>query len=413
MKLKVLSVLIATVILLSIPLTYAYALALDDEENKILSSGVLLIDTDRGQLIYNIQSDREIRSALCAVIMTAILVIETADKPSVITVSSIINNSAGNTAGILPGERHLVQSLLNILILRSAPDIALVLADSVAVNIEGFIGRMNEKAISLGMQKTLFSITGGTNNRYFTASTTIDDLAKLLLYSMRNQTFRNIFTSRFYIWQKDDESSEIIANSNDMLWKYDHVTGGMKSQNSHIPESSMVTIASRNNLNLMCIIADNTRLLHEEDIGILLGYAYDNYRRAILASANKPLTSINVGGVTLDLSPNSDIHYTYPIGHSFIESVDFNLPDEVNIPVYTNVSLGSAIYKLADGTVINVMLYPDKEILPSKTTFDKFTEKLREQRDLTTVMVMLIFIELAWIAAKIIKRHLRKKNTGA
>lgn len=406
MKQKVLCFLLATLLVLSIPLTSIFAS--DDEELDLMSSGVLLIDTDRGQLIYSKQSDQEIRSSLCAVIMAAILVIENSDKPSVITVSSIISSAAGNTADILPGQRHSIQSLLNILILRSASDIAMVLADSVAANVEAFISRMNEKAVSLGMQKTLFSITGGTNNRYFTASTTIDDMSKLLLYSLRNQTFRNIFTSRFYIWQKEDNSSEIIANSNDMLWQFDHVTGGMKSQNTLLPAASMVTTASRNNLSLLCIIAENTRTLHENDIGILLGYAYDNYRRGILASANKPLTSLSVSGITLELSPNSDIHYTYPIGHSFIESVDFNLPDQVSLPVYRNVSIGSATYRLADGTVINVMLYPDRDILPSKTTLDRFLEKLKEQKDLTAIVILLLIIEMIWLAARIIKRHLHK-----
>ena len=69
-------------------------------------------------------------------------------------------------------------------------------------------------------------------------------------------------------------------------------------------------------------------------------------------------------------------------------------------------------YTLLDETVINVELYPDREILPQKTTRQIMADRLRENKELLYLIAFLVFVEVVIIIYKIIK-YIRKKAIKA
>ena len=370
---------------------------------EIESSNVILIETDRGQIIYAKRSEEKIDSQIAVIVMTAITAIETQNKPPVITISTILEETIHRSVDISIGEKYPFIDLLNVLLLTNAPDIALVLGDSLYSDLNSFIEKMNEKASALDLKDTeLFIDT--TERLQIKCITTLDDLSKLLQYCLKNMTFKNIFTSRIFLWHKSEEKSEIISNSNDLIWKYNNITGGIKSTLATSTTSSVVTTSSINNLNLLCIISSDQKGLMDTETNELIQYASDNYRRGILASNNQPLTDITVNDTILALSPNTDIYYTYPIGQSFIEKVTYSLPDDLALPIYKNVSVAVATFHLVDGTIINVSLYPNNDILENITFFDRIKDKLSQEKDLTNVIIILLILEIIIIIYKVIKR---------
>jgi serine-type D-Ala-D-Ala carboxypeptidase (penicillin-binding protein 5/6) len=372
-------------------------------------SYAMMIDTDRGQIIYSKNPEEKFQSQIASIIMSAIMLIERQDRPERITVSSVLDRSRYNNLDLKVGEKHSFDDLLSVMLLRSAPDLLLVLADGVFASIETFVSLMNEKAMALEMKSTLFTLS---ESRYalIEATTNMEDLSKLLFYCLRNESFKRIISTKVFLWPLNEGESEIISNSNDLMWKHDYITGGIKSTHSSIRDTTTITTASLNNLNLLCILADDTAEPKDENTDILFRFAFDNFRRGILASKNSPITSIEINGIKLELSSNTDVYYTYPIGLSFIEQLTYSISEDIELPVMKNSPLGSANYTLSDGTVINVTLYPDRDILPEESTIEKIIENIMQYKELFDIIIFLLILEAILILYKIVRKMKKSKS---
>jgi serine-type D-Ala-D-Ala carboxypeptidase (penicillin-binding protein 5/6) len=371
------------------------------------SEYVILIETDREQIIYKKNTEKILYSYTTAIAMTAILAIEMTDKPSMVTISSIIDRTTIRTLDIKVGEKYPFDDLLYVMLLRCAPDITLIIADSVFTDLDGFIDRMNSKAASLGMTNTAFYLAKD-GDTILTSSTNIDDMAKLFLYCLRNSTFKKIFMTNIFLWPVTETESKIISNSNDLINRYDNVIGGIKSIITDYSNTFTVTASSVKDLNLLCITADDDLAETVSDVDLLNKYASENYKKGLLVAKGLTITEIDIAGTVLKLSSNTDIYYTFPIGQSFVKNVTYTIRDGIKPPILKNVSIGTAIYHLSDGTEINVPLYPDIEILPKVGFIDKMIETLKEHKDMLNVIYFLLILEAVLMIYKIsgsIKKH--------
>ena len=69
-------------------------------------------------------------------------------------------------------------------------------AEKIAGSESGFAEMMNEKARELGMRDTHFTNCTGLHDRKHYSTT--EDMARLVVYALKNDTFRQAFTSRSY-----------------------------------------------------------------------------------------------------------------------------------------------------------------------------------------------------------------------
>jgi D-alanyl-D-alanine carboxypeptidase (penicillin-binding protein 5/6) len=128
-------------------------------------------------------------------IMTAILIIENCKLSEVATVSS---NAVSATsvpdgyvrANLKPGESFTIEQLLNVLLIPSANDAAIVLAEHLSGSINHFSELMNKKAYEIGCQNTHFVNPNGLHNENHYS--TVYDMSLIAKYAMNNETFRSI-----------------------------------------------------------------------------------------------------------------------------------------------------------------------------------------------------------------------------
>ena len=96
-------------------------------------------------------------------------------------------------AGFLPGEEVLAIDLLNGTMLPSGADASIGLANGISGSEKEFVKLMNKKAKELGMEDTNFTnVTGLHNDNHYT---TVQDIGILLEYTLKNDTFLQIFTT--------------------------------------------------------------------------------------------------------------------------------------------------------------------------------------------------------------------------
>lgn len=169
--------------------------------SNIYSRSAVLMDAETGRILAEKNGGGRIYPASLTKIMTAVLTIEnTADLNEKIIMPQDIfpqlYDMDASMAGFLPGEEAKMRDMVYGMILPSGAECCLAAAIEISGSEDEFVKLMNKKAKEIGMENTHFcNCTGLHNMRHYT---TAEDIAVLLKYALKNDIFRDIFTSKRY-----------------------------------------------------------------------------------------------------------------------------------------------------------------------------------------------------------------------
>lgn len=166
--------------------------------DQLNSQSAILIRLKDYAALLQKNSEDKIYPASLTKMMTAIVAIE--NLPDLNVAVKLTNSTFqglyeadASMAGFQPGEEVRAIDLLYGVLLPSGAECCVALADQIAGSEEDFVRMMNQKAADLGMANTHFeNATGLHNENHYT---TVKDLSVLLSYALKNDTFREIFTS--------------------------------------------------------------------------------------------------------------------------------------------------------------------------------------------------------------------------
>jgi D-alanyl-D-alanine carboxypeptidase (penicillin-binding protein 5/6) len=158
------------------------------------AASALLVDVTSGDILYaHGERDRRAPASLTKV-MTAVIALERAKLSDQVVASPRVREAGGHAMGLRPGQRLSVYDLLSALLVLSANDAAVALAEHVGGSLAGFADLMNAKAHALGMRDTSFRNPHGLDapEHYSTAY----DLAVLTRYALQSPIFAQIVRTR-------------------------------------------------------------------------------------------------------------------------------------------------------------------------------------------------------------------------
>ena len=184
--------LIFLVFLFNINIVYA-------EEFNITSKSAILYNMNEEKILYQLKSDEKLQIASLTKIMTVITAIENNDdleKKVEITKEMLKGIEEYTQVGFKVGDTPTIKDLLYGSMLPSGADAVNALAISTSGSISKFVDLMNEEASKLKLKNTHFDNPVGmdSDNNYSTTS----DIDKLLIYSLKNKTFKEVFTAKEY-----------------------------------------------------------------------------------------------------------------------------------------------------------------------------------------------------------------------
>jgi D-alanyl-D-alanine carboxypeptidase (penicillin-binding protein 5/6) len=173
----------------------------------------ILLDVSGGERIY---------PASLTKIMTAVVVLDSvSDLGGKVTLEQRILDETlrknASTAGFLSGESVSIEDLLYGLLLSSGAECAIGLSEHVAGSEEAFAELMNLKAAELGMDGSRFTNATGLHDakHYSTAR----DIAVLLDYALKDETFYQIFTSKRHSTDSTNKRPEGVTLRSTMFSK--------------------------------------------------------------------------------------------------------------------------------------------------------------------------------------------------
>lgn len=397
--------LVLFIILISIPPVVGLALP---SEPAIDAPSALLIELRRGQVLYSKNPEEPLHIAAASKLMTALIALEKTEN-EMVTASKEAVNAEGAILELSVGEKYTAQSLIYACMLSNANDAAIALAEAIGGTVDNFVKLMNDYAATLNLTNTHF--TNPTGKYDENQRTTASDLARLLRQGLSsNPEFERVFSTQAKPWF-DDEKTIVLTNLNDMFWSYDGVDGG-KRDFSNPKLQTVITTATRGQQRLACILLDSPADSMYTDSIKLLDHGFNNFRRDILVSKGQALSEAQIEGHNVTLVSGSDVFYTYPLGVSYIQNVDYaSVESNMKLPVYKNTVLGNVKFTLVDGTVIAVDLFPEVEILPEMTTYEKIKKRVLEYKEIFYIVIALVIIEIILLLAKLGKYIFKRKSS--
>lgn len=167
------------------------------QASPILGVTGYLMDLNTGAVLYSKGSDVQRFPASITKIMTALLVVERADlSGQVIFTGEGLADAYGGSSNINPqiGETFTVDEMLQMLLVKSANDVATQLAMYLAGSVEAFADMMNQKAAELGCTNTHFANASGLedDNHY----TSAHDMALIMRAAIQHNRIREIMNAQ-------------------------------------------------------------------------------------------------------------------------------------------------------------------------------------------------------------------------
>lgn len=212
---------------------FADSLCVTDENviasnvNTEASTGALLFDLKNKDVLYAKNIHEKLHPASLTKIMTALVAMENGTLDMVLTATNntLVNASGAQVCGLKAGDQMTLEQALNVLLVYSANDAALLIAEGIGGNIANFVDMMNVKAKSIGATNTHFSNPHGlTEDDHLT---TAYDLYLMFNEAIKNEKFTEILQKSNYSTIYSDKNGNNRELSLSTTNKY--ISGSAKS----------------------------------------------------------------------------------------------------------------------------------------------------------------------------------------
>lgn len=263
---------------------------------EINSKNAILYNLNDNNIIYEKNSDEQVKVASLTKIMTTIVALEniTNIKEEVIVPKEAFIGLDGYVkAGFKPGEKVTYEDLLYGIMLPSGADSANAISILVSGNIDSHVEKMNKKAQELGLKNTHFSNPIGKDEDNYS---TVKDMAIILKYALQNETFYKIFTTKEY---RTTNNIELKSTVQDKYTNSSIDTSYILGSKTGFTDEAgycLASISKRNNINYLLVTTKADTNYPHQITDAIKTYKYyeENYGYKKIINYNQPITTLKV-----------------------------------------------------------------------------------------------------------------------
>jgi len=308
------------------------------------SDSYVVADAYTGDILFSKDAHGLYEPASCTKILTALVVIEACENTnSSLTLDSQVTVSHDAVWGIDRDSSHIalregeivtISELLHGLLIASANDCAVALAEAVGGTVENFCAMMNARAKQLGALNTNFTNPHGLHGD--THKTTAYDLARIMQACVQNETFVRIQSKNYYAVGPTNKSKEAHTFSS----VYRMIGGGRyydsrvvcgKSGYTTQAGNSLATYSFQDDMGLIVITMHSSSEKNAyADTKKLMNYAYDRYHTASLTWPESVDMNTAMGSFTAAVVQKSFVKHTGALGDITTQTGAVN---EVLLPI--------------------------------------------------------------------------------
>jgi D-alanyl-D-alanine carboxypeptidase (penicillin-binding protein 5/6) len=319
----------------------------------------ILIESSTGQVLRENNADEKMPPASLTKIMLLLLVAEeiNAGRLSLdeqVTASSYASSRDGSVIWLEPGEMMTVDDLVKSVVISSANDSAVALAEHIAGSEAGFVALMNQKAFTLGMSGTNFTNTVGYDEpQHYTTARDVAAMSRALMREENYGIFGEYMLTRLCSVRTGTARETQLLNTNKMITCYNGIMG-IKTGTTDNAGYCLSAAATRNDMQLISVVMgcadEDSRVNLSQE---LLDYGFGGYELYHSAAAEK-FDSLTVRNGVLAQVPIVQLDVpiiVIPKGRAGDIVYEIYLPEQVTAPLNRSQPVGTITARLDENIV--------------------------------------------------------------
>jgi len=372
----------------------------------ISAETAVVIDGRTGETLYAKRANKRHAIASTTKIVTALVARDGAGLDETFTASDYKPAPVESQLGLKHGEKLSLRDLLKALMLPSANDAAMTIAEGLGSR-SAFVDTMNAKAEELGLEGTSFANPIGLDDpdNYSTAH----DLALAARQLLRDPALAKIVDSPRARLTTGDKP-RTVTNRNRLVGQYPWVTG-VKTGHTRQAGYVLVGSATRAGVPVISVVTGEPgESARDNDSLALLRYGLSQFRRARVVDSRKTVATAKVewhDDDRVDIVPAKDATLTIRRGERVRKLVD--APDKLEGPLPRGERVGVMQVSYRDQVVRRIPLVTAGPVRGA-TTWDKVASALGGS---AAAVAFLALAALAGLAALRVRNERRRGRAAA
>lgn len=349
---------------------------------QIRAKSAYLMDFSTGTPIYSINEKAHLPIASMCKIMTLILTFDAIESGSLnmeeeICISERAASMGGSQVFLEANAKYPVKELIKSIVVCSANDSCVALAERIAGNEAAFIDKMNERAKGLGAEDTLFAnCTGLPKEPQYSCANDVAIMMRELLNHEEYFEFGKVWMDKFM--HPKGRYTE-ITNTNKLVRFYDGCDGGKTGFTSQAGFCLAAT-AKRNNMRVISVVIGEENSANRfEDVRSMFDFAFANYSMRPVLEANVPLGNslfVNGGKIkTVSVCPSKSSYIFSKKGETSEVTIETRFRN-VKAPLSKGAEVGEIIV-FKNGLEADRVPIITTDAVEKANVFDRFREVAR------------------------------------
>lgn len=326
----------------------------------------ILFEANTGQVLSSLNADERLPMASVTKAMSLLLWAEMLEEgmlslEETVKATSAVQDTDGSVIWLVPGEEMTAAELLEAVIVSSANDACVALAEHTAGSEAQFVKLMNRKAKALGMNDTHYmNCVGYDENGHYTSAR---DVAVLTAELMKYEVYRGWFLT-WVDYLRGGETQ--LVNTNKMIRWYEGILGG-KTGTTDNAGCCLSVCAERDGMRLVAVVLgcgdDDSRFARAEE---LLDYGFESFEKFSPEVDSAKLLPISVERGTVEsvqpIVENSGGVCIIKKGRAADVEYEYTFVESLEAPVKQGQFLGEYLVTVDGAAVMRTDIIAAKDV---------------------------------------------------
>ena len=349
------------------------AVSADGISLELSAGSACLMEASTGEVLYENNADEHLEPASVTKIMSLLLICEALDDGTLtladtVTGSDKASSMGGSQIWLEAGEQMTVNDMIKAMVVVSANDCTVAMAEHLTGSEEEFVKCMNRKASELGMINTNFvNSTGLPAENHYTSAKDIAIMTRELLK-------HPVILDYTCIWMDSLRGGAMGLSNTNKLIRFYPGANGMKTGYTDSALYCLSATAKRDNLQLIAsVMKAPTSDERFSDAKKLLDYGFANFSVFTAEPTYLPDVAVT-GGVKRNVKLKCEAKDILVAKGREKQIVPFaQIPEKIKAPVTEGDTVGMIHYRIGDETVASIEIKA-AETVKKAGFFDIFKE---------------------------------------
>lgn len=300
---------------------------------KVFGNFATVIDANTGEVIYSKQARAKWYPASMTKIVTAILLLDSVEKGTMLTASrQAVKQDVSNSIFLLKvGEKMSREDALKALLVMSSNDVATMIAEHIAGSEAKFSILMNKKAKEIGAKDTNFITASGLHHpKHYT---TTYDMALITREALQKYP-EIIKTMGTKVATVHTSERTVKLTNRAQYFSKPYVIGG-KTGYTNAARNSLVEIVKKNDVTLIGVVMKSSKQEQYKDLASMTNYSFSLMKNVIAVKQGQAITTVKLNGTSVPLIAKTAISYK--------SKIDSKLPFRIKETIFPQDLLFSIV----------------------------------------------------------------------